>query len=87
MVEGFFKVEVAPLPKSHAQTVGLPVDASVKLTTSGEHPVTGVAVKPATGACAQATHDSHIQRSVRMKGLQFNLLVLNIGPGKKEKGW
>ena len=66
------------MPKSHNQVVGLPVEASVKLTTSGEHPVTVAAVKLATGACAQAIHDSHTQISVRMIGLQINLLVLNV---------
>ena len=78
MVDGFFKVDVAPFPKSQSQTVGLPVEASVKLTTSGEHPVTGAAVKPAVGACAKATHDSHTQISVRMTGLRINLLNLNV---------
>lgn len=33
--------------------MGLPVDKSWKLTTRGEHPAEGVAVKLANGACAE----------------------------------
>ena len=81
MVDVFFKVEVAPFPKSQSQTEGLPVEASVKLTTSGEQPDTGVAEKPAVGACAHAIQESHTQRSVKMISLrikfsQFNRFVL-----------
>ncbi len=74
-MDGFFKVDVAPLPNSQNQMVGLPVDASVKLTTSGEQPVTGVAVKLAVGACAHVIHDSHIQISVRRVGLLINFSI------------
>jgi hypothetical protein len=51
-VDGFFNVDVAPLPKSQNQSVGLPVEPSEKFTTKGEQPETGVAVKSANGICA-----------------------------------
>ncbi|GAA4727928.1 hypothetical protein GCM10023229_00990 [Flavisolibacter ginsenosidimutans] len=71
-MEGFFKVEVAPLPKSQNQVVGLPVDASEKLTTSGEQPDAGTAVKLAAGVCAHTIKDRHTQISVRMVDLRNN---------------
>ena len=72
MVEGFFKADIAPLPKSQNQAVGLPVEASEKLTTSGEQPAAGEAVKLACGACALTNKVSHTQNSVRMEDLRFN---------------
>ena len=39
-----------PSPKSHSQLAAGPIEVSAKLTVSGEAPVTGVAVKLATGA-------------------------------------
>jgi hypothetical protein len=49
---GFWRVEfvVFPSPKFHSQDVGVFVEVSVKLTTSGKAPDVGVPVKPATGA-------------------------------------
>ena len=44
---------MVPLPRSHFHCVGLPVDRSVKLTTSGEQPEAGVAEKSAV-SCALA---------------------------------
>ena len=41
---------VVPSPKFQSQDVGAFVDLSVKVTPSGAAPVTGVAVKFATGA-------------------------------------
>jgi len=52
VVDGFFKVDVAPFPKFQNQAVGFPVETSVKLTTRGEQPEAGAAVKIADGACA-----------------------------------
>jgi hypothetical protein len=52
VAEGFLKVEEAPLPKSHFQEVGLPVDWSTKFTTMGEQPVVISEVKFADGVCA-----------------------------------
>ena len=49
-MDGFFSVEVDPLPKFHCQAVGLPVDKSWKLITIGEQPAVCVAVKLAVGA-------------------------------------
>jgi len=51
-VEGFFKVDVPPLPKSQSQEVGLPVEISWKLTTIGEQPLVMSDLKLAVGACA-----------------------------------
>ena len=53
--------------------MGFPVDASVKFTTSGEQPETGVAVKLASGGCAWAIKDSNTLQSVRMVSLRINL--------------
>jgi len=39
-----------PLPKSHTHDVGLFVERSLKVTVSGEHPETLLALKSATGA-------------------------------------
>ena len=50
-MDGFFAVDNWPLPKSHVQEVGEPVDLSVKTTLSGEHPVTTSVEKSATGVC------------------------------------
>ena len=77
MVEGFFKVEVAPLPKSQNQAVGAPVDASVKLTTSGEQPDACADVKFATGVCANTSNDRVAHNSVRIVGLRVNTLLFN----------
>lgn len=76
-MEGFFSVEVAPLPKSQNQIVGLLREASEKLTTRGEHPETGVAVKLAVGAWANTTHDSHKKISKRT-GLRINFLNFSL---------
>lgn len=73
-MEGFFKVDVAPLPKFQNQLMGFPVEASVKFTTNGEQPAAGVAVKLANGACAKAKQVSQTQHSVRIVGLRINLL-------------
>jgi hypothetical protein len=48
-VDGFCNVEVAPLPKFHAQLVGLPVDKSLNCTTMGEQPEILLDVKFAIG--------------------------------------
>jgi hypothetical protein len=49
VVEGSFREDVAPFPKSHDQLEGLPEERSVKLTTIGEHPDLILDVKFATG--------------------------------------
>ena len=38
--DGFWLVDVLPLPKFQVHEVGLIVDSSVKFTTSGGHPAT-----------------------------------------------
>jgi hypothetical protein len=53
VVDGFCFVDVAPLPKSQSQEVGLPVEISWKLTTMGEHPPVISDLKFAVGACAK----------------------------------
>jgi hypothetical protein len=53
-VDGFWSVDVAPFPKSQYQLVTPPLDSSLKLTTSGEHPSVIFAEKLAVGACAVA---------------------------------
>ena len=45
MAEGFCKKEVVPLPRSHLQYMGLPVDWSVKLMICGAQPDVGDAEK------------------------------------------
>ena len=83
MVDGFFRVDVAPFPKSQNQMVGFPDDESKKLTTSGEQPEAVAAVKLATGACARAMKQSSTQNSVRMVSLRINFLKLNVRFGKR----
>ena len=46
---------VAPSPKSHCQDVGLPVEASVKITGWPVAGVPGLNVKDATGSAAGVT--------------------------------
>ena len=53
MTEGLRKKDIVPLPKSHFQLVGVPVERSENITTMGAQPVTGVAVKSAFN-CAEA---------------------------------
>ena len=71
-MEGSFKVEVAPFPKSQNQLVGLPPDWSVKLTTSGEQPEVTAAVKLAF--CAREQIVQHRDKKVRMVDFRINLL-------------
>ena len=52
VVEGFFKVDVEPLPKFHCHAVGLPVERSWKLMMMGAQPLVCAAVKFAVGVCA-----------------------------------
>ena len=40
---------MAPSPKLQAHDVGVPVDVSLKFTSSGACPLVGVAPKPAVG--------------------------------------
>ena len=72
-MDGFFKVEVAPFPKSQNQEVGLPAEPSLKLTTNGEHPDAEAVVKAAVGCAHTAKHRS-TPISVRMMGLRVNSL-------------
>ena len=46
---GFCTVEVVPLPRVHAQDVGVPVEVSVIVTDNGAIPEMAEAVKLATG--------------------------------------
>jgi hypothetical protein len=46
-------MEVLLLPKFHKKEVGEPVEVLVNLTVNGLHPEILLAVKFATGACAQ----------------------------------
>ena len=55
----------------------MPVDASVKATTTGEQPDACAEVKFATGVCANAINDRATQNSVRMAGLRVNTLFFN----------
>jgi hypothetical protein len=50
---GFCKADELPLPNSHLHSVGLPVERSWKLTTSGEQPAVGVAEKLAERPCPE----------------------------------
>ena len=50
-------MEVAPLPKSQAQAVGLPVDRSWNLTTMGAQPPVMSDVKFGVGAWASVNRD------------------------------
>ena len=50
---GFWRVDVPPSPKVHAQVAGVPVDASVNWTLSGPSPVSGVPLNTAVGAIGQ----------------------------------
>ena len=63
--------------------VGLPVDESAKLTTSGEQPEAVTAVKLATGAWALLTKQNNKHSSVRMVSLRINFLNLNVRFGKR----
>ena len=47
---GFCTVEVVPLPRVHAQDVGVPVEVSVMVTDNGAIPEMAEAVKLAVGA-------------------------------------
>ena len=58
-------LEVAPLPKSQAQAVGLPVDKSSKFTTIGAQPPVISDLKLAVGACALAYRHRIKQKAVR----------------------
>jgi len=60
---GFWSGEEFPLPKSHDQPVGDPVDVSVNLTASGKQPVVTSAVKSATWAVA--THERKTNKTGR----------------------
>ena len=70
VVEGFCWVDVTPLPKSHFQVVGEPVDWSAKLTTSGLQPDRGDAVKFAFSCEKTGEHNINnpqvIDRCLRM---------------------
>ena len=54
MTVGFLALDNWPLPKSQFQNVGLPVEASLKVTVNGAHPAESETVKSATGACPKA---------------------------------
>ena len=77
MVDGFFNVDVAPLPKSQNQSVGEPIDWSVNATTSGEHPATGSAVKLGNGACAFAQKGSQRHTLSNRIKLRINFLPVD----------
>ena len=49
VVDGFLREELVPLPRFQFHDVGLPVELSVKFTTSGAQPERGEAVKSAVG--------------------------------------
>ena len=51
---GFCTVEVVPLPRFHAQDVGVPVEVSVMVTDNGAAPEATEVVKLAVGAGAGA---------------------------------
>jgi hypothetical protein len=53
-------------PKNQAQPVGLPVDASVKVTVNGNDPFTGVAVNCATGKAARTIGHNKRTRAIAM---------------------
>lgn len=74
VVEGSFRAEVAPLPKSQDQAVGLPVDKSEKLTTSGEQPAAASAVKLGVGAWAVAKNGSQRRIVSKTRKLRVNFL-------------
>ena len=52
VTEGFWSVEVMPLPKFHDQDVGAPVEVLVSCTDSGAVPDVAEAVKFAEGVGA-----------------------------------
>ena len=47
MTEGLRKKDIVPLPKSHFQFAGVPVERSENITTIGAQPVTELAEKSA----------------------------------------
>ena len=65
VAEGFCKKEIVALPRSHFHCVGLPVERSVKFTTSGEQPDTGLAVNLAA-SCALEVNPSKTDSAIMM---------------------
>ena len=62
---GFCKKETVPFPRSHFQLVGFPVELSVKFTSKGAQPDSGVAEKSAINCAREvnAWHNKIINRS------------------------
>ena len=75
-------MDVAPFPRFQFHFMGLPVDWSWKLTTSGEHPDVRFAVKLAV--CAKDRATQVISKTVSMA---FLLNIVDLGPhGSFRKG-
>src|SRR4051812_13528697 len=68
---------MVPLPKSHSQAVGLPVERSWNLTTIGEQPAVISDLKLGTGACANAYTQLSKQHSIII-ALRFKMVGLVI---------
>jgi hypothetical protein len=66
---------MVPFPRSHFQLVGLPVERSVKFTSKGEHPESGVAEKFAAGC--ENNLPVHRSNRIILKSL-FKSLVLKL---------
>lgn len=73
VVDGFCTLENCPLPKSHVQELGLPVERSLKLTGNGPQPETTFAEKSATRACAFSCKlNTKPMQQMRSRGFQVN---------------
>ena len=70
------KNEIVPFPRSHLQEVGLPVERSEKFTTTGAHPVNGVAEKFAAG-CAKLFKQRMDNKTATQ--LVLTMVVVDIG--------
>jgi hypothetical protein len=77
VVEGFCNNEVTPFPNSHRHCVGVPVEESLKLTTSGEQPERGEPEKLAD-SWPKATAWQHIKKTIA-RNRQWFLTITVIG--------
>ncbi len=75
---------MVPFPRSHFQLVGLPVERSVKFTSKGEHPESGVAEKFAAGC--ENTLLVHKSNKITLRSLFIKLVAKLLFIGYKDQG-